>query len=499
MKRLLSALAVGVTAVAIGLFALVQALRPPVVPVPERRPLVLHDVTLLEPGRPARPGHTLRIADGRIAAIEPAAGEPASADASDLAGLFVAPGLIDMHVHYPPVVAVGNAELWSLLLLAHGVTAVRETGSIDGGVFAVRDAIRGGAFPGPRIFACGAMMDGPRPSFPSNRVVATAAEARAAVADEAARGADCIKAYNLLSPDALDGLRAGAAEAGLPLIGHAPHAVPLEDAGLVDLQHGTGAVIVDRARVGRSDFRAEDWRTVDAARIDHVARVSRAQGIAHTPTLVNARMRRLLADPAAAEVAVSNDTGLRHLPRFWPAVWATIWGPPFDADDREGEATWEDFRARQVALAVGLHGEGVAVHTGTDTLMPFVAPGSSLHGELADFVRAGIAPEDAWRAATVGAGSALSNEGLGSLEVGAPADLLLLRSDPRADLAALAAPDAVVADGRLYRRPELDDALAAFDAHFHGAFYEAVMGAVVRAVQRRFAPAEPPHAPPPAE
>lgn len=70
-----------------------------------------------------------------------------------------------MHVHYPPALAVGNRELWSLLFLANGVTTVRETGSIDGSIFGVREAIRDGRFPGPRIFACGAMLDGDPPSF----------------------------------------------------------------------------------------------------------------------------------------------------------------------------------------------------------------------------------------------------------------------------------------------------------------------------------------------
>ena len=81
-------------------------------------------------------------------------------------------------------------------------------------------------------------------------------ESREAVATLAAKGADCIKAYNMLQPDALAAIRQAAAEAELSVIGHAPHSVSFEEAGLVDLQHGTGAVVVDRERVGCSDFRA---------------------------------------------------------------------------------------------------------------------------------------------------------------------------------------------------------------------------------------------------
>jgi imidazolonepropionase-like amidohydrolase len=188
VTRLAGLLLVPPTLLAVTGGALVAALRPPALAVSERRDWVFRNVTLVEAGRPPRPGRTLQIRSGRIAPSP----LPRAAEAPDLAGLYVAPGLIDMHVHYPPKLAVGNIELWSLLLLSHGVTSVRETGSIDGSIFEVRAAIRRGARPGPRIFACGEILDGPDPSFPSNRVVRTASEAREAVRDLAARGADCV-------------------------------------------------------------------------------------------------------------------------------------------------------------------------------------------------------------------------------------------------------------------------------------------------------------------
>jgi imidazolonepropionase-like amidohydrolase len=489
LRTAIGALAVLALAAGAAGFGLVLALQPPRLAVPAASAHVFRGVTLIEPGSAPRPGRTLRVAGGRIAAIEPTVPlDDGAGDAPDLAGAIVVPGLIDMHVHYPPALAVGNRELWSLLLLAHGVTAIREMGSVDGSIFAVREAIRAGRAPGPRIFACGEILDGDPPSFPSNRVVRTAAEAREAVEEQAARGADCIKVYNRLSRDALDAVRETAARLGLPVIGHAPHAVSLEEAGLADLQHGTGAVPIDRARVGRQDFRSEDWARVDEARIAYVAEVSLRQGIAHTPTLCNARMRRLLLDPAAADSALAADTGLRHLPSFWPDVWASLWGPPFAPGDAAGAAAHAQFRARQAELAARLHAAGVRVHAGTDTMMPFVAPGSSLHCELAELAAAGIAPDDVWAIATTEAGQFLGEPGLGTLEVGAPADLLFLRADPSGNLAALRDIEAVLAAGRLYRRADLETDLARFDAHFHGALYETVMRGIVRLALPRFAP-----------
>jgi imidazolonepropionase-like amidohydrolase len=412
-------------------------------------------------------------------------------EAPDLAGLYVAPGLTDLHVHYPPQVAVGNAQLWSLLLLAHGVTSIRETGSIDGSIFGVREAVEKGRYPGPRIFACGAMLDGEEPSFPSNHVVTTPGQAREAVRSLAARGADCIKAYNMLSPDALAAIREAASAAGLPVIGHAPHSVAFEEAGLVDLQHGTGAVLVDPERVGRLDFRYADWETMDDERIAHVAEVSLAQGIAHTPTLVNARMRRLLVADERVSAELARDSGLRHLPRFWVGAWRTIWSAPFSRDDAESVGAEELFRRRQARMTLRLYEAGVRIHAGTDTLMPFVAPGSSLHGELADLQAAGIPAQDVWEIATRGAGRGLGVRGLGTLDAGAPADLIFLREDPSRGLASLRSIEAVLAAGRLYRRSDLDAMLAAADAHFHGAFYTVVMDALASVARVRFSPDRP--------
>jgi imidazolonepropionase-like amidohydrolase len=491
MKRfgLLTAAIAFVIAASLGIVWL--ALQPPHLTAPAQRDWTFDDVTLVESGRAPRSAFTVRIERGRIAELTPTHSTDQTeriADASDLAGLYVTPGLIDLHVHYPPAVAIGNAQLWSILLLAHGVTSVRETGSIDGSIFGVRADIRDGHSPGPRIFTCGAMLDGENPSFPSNRVVASPDQAREAVADLAARGVDCIKAYNMLSREALAAIRVAAAEAGLPVIGHAPHSVSLEEAHLSDLQHGTGAVIVDVDKVNRSDFRDADWATVDDPRIETVARISLEQNIAHTPTLVNARMRRLLVEGAPADEVAASDTGLRHLPRYWAMAWRTIWGAPFARGDIEAEALNDQFRSRQARMTARLHAYGVRIHAGTDTLMPFVAPGSSLHGELAELRDAGIASEDVWSIATREAGHALGIAGLGTLEVGAPADLVFLRSDPRGDLSALREVEAVLADGRLYRRADLEAVLAKTDAHFHGFFYDSVMQTAMTFVQRQFAP-----------
>ncbi len=84
---------------------------------------------------------------------------------------------------------------------------------------------------------------------------------------------------------------------------------------------------------------------------------------------------------------------------------------------------------------------GVTLLTGTD---------ESDHGgapeEAAALVRYGVPEPVAVTAATSGARAYF---GLPGLEPGAPADLVTFDRDPRADIAVLAAPAAVVAGGQL--------------------------------------------------
>jgi adenine deaminase len=98
--------------------------------------------------------------------------------------------------------------------------------------------------------------------------------------------------------------------------------------------------------------------------------------------------------------------------------------------------------------------------------MPGVVPGASLHEELHELVAADLAAEEAWLLATRRAGEFLDEPRLGTLQPGAPADLLIFRDDPTRDLAALATLEAVVVQGRLYTRQWLDDALSREREHF---------------------------------
>jgi imidazolonepropionase-like amidohydrolase len=379
--------------------------------VPARAEVVLENVTVVTPGRARVPHQRLIVADGRIAAIEPSA-------RLDAVERFVLPGLVDMHVHLPPRFAPGLVDLFDSLLLLHGVTTVREVGSLDGASFALADEIARGDRAGPRIVACGPILDGDPPTWPIARVVHNRAEGERVTRALAAQGARCVKVYEGISSDALAGIRAAADELGLKLVGHAPSARPLSDTGLDDVQH------LCYTRCG----------SVSPEEIEAFVASSAERGIAHTPTLVVFEGQMLLAEARARAATPPYDL----MPRFWrDALWRPIVQP-----------TNLDALASMQLLVRRLHARGVRIHAGTDPLQPFVVPGASLRRELELLVESGLSIDEALAAATWVAGESLGIVGLGRIEVGAPADLLVLREDPTHDLAALDTLEAVIADGR---------------------------------------------------
>ena len=103
-----------------------------------------------------------------------------------------------------------------------------------------------------------------------------------------------------------------------------------------------------------------------------------------------------------------------------------------------------DLHARRYETIATAYEAGIPVYVGTD------AGGSLRHGlvpeEVRELERAGLP-----RLAALGAATWAAREWLGrpGLEEGDPADLVVLPSDPRADLAALADPVAIVLRGRV--------------------------------------------------
>ena len=119
--------------------------------------------------------------DGKIVEIGPGCAEGAD-EVVDCSGRYIAPGLINMHAHLfgtgKPSKALGGGSSQRLLLrlirtapgrrvldrmvaqhvqaeLESGVTTLRSVGDFQGSDLRVRDAVRAGTLPGPRMYCSG--------------------------------------------------------------------------------------------------------------------------------------------------------------------------------------------------------------------------------------------------------------------------------------------------------------------------------------------------------
>lgn len=439
-------------------------LRPPGPPRPAATGRFQVDsVTVVNPMHGRRVNATLQIADAAIADISDGKAEPAG----EFAGCFALPGLVDMHVHLPPDNALKLTRHAALSYLTHGITSVREAGDLDGtAVEAARRLDREGTHPVPRVAFCGPFVGAGKPTFRNTLSLPDDSEAAADAAAQRvkATGASFMKFYDGLTRPMIRALERACTEHGLKTMGHVPGALPYEDAGIAEVQHFFG---VPEPRTLERDAlinRSCDWHAVDERRMDTIVAATLAQGITNTPTIVTNQQMLCYRDfPTSARKARA-----QHVPPFYLDV---IWHPEHG---RLNNRLPREYLERQVVPAIEkkqrltkkLFDAGAQLYLGTDVAQPFIIPGASLLQEMSLFVDAGIGIEQVWKLATRDAGDRLGVPGLGRVEAGAPADILLFRRDPTQAVGNVASLDAVITAGRLYRIADLNRALDASQAYF---------------------------------
>jgi imidazolonepropionase-like amidohydrolase len=90
----------------------------------------------------------------------------------------------------------------------------------------------------------------------------------------------------------------------------------------------------------------------------------------------------------------------------------------------------------------------------------FITPGMSLHDVLFCFADGGLTPAEVLRTATINPAVFLNKQKeLGTVAVGKLADLVLLDANPLQDISNTRKINAVVANGRLLQRKDLDELL----------------------------------------
>jgi hypothetical protein len=398
------------------------------------------------------PDHDVIVRAGRIRAVGPTGSIAVPPDARivDARGRYLLPGLTDTHVHLP---ADPRDEATMLeLFVANGVTTVLNLRGVASHL-ALRERVARGEVLGPAIFTSGPYIsNAPFYSPPP-------AEAAAAVEDHKRAGYDVIKIHGDFSADAYRQLIAAARRARIKVVGHAPRNLGVEPV-FAEKQHALAHVeeyIYAHYRFGRPD--PDVPADVDALTRDIVSR-TRASGV---QVIANLTAYRGIARQAADVAPLL----ARPEMAFVPQSMRRAWEPPRNTYVRRfggNAAPFERWYGVLERLVVSLDQAGVPLMTGTDTPIPCVIPGFSLHDELQDLVAAGLTPYRALRAATVAPARFLAADA-GTIEVGRAADLLLVDGNPLHDVRTLARPRGVMVRGRWLDRAQLDGRLEAVAAH----------------------------------
>jgi imidazolonepropionase-like amidohydrolase len=466
---------------AVPLFAFLLTILSAPAPTSTQKPsaddlVVLSNVTVVD----VRTGtlqseQTVIVERNHIASVGPSksAKYPRNAPSVNCKGLFLIPGLWDMHVHLVFGDWFPDAQDISLpLFVANGVTSVRDMGSELDAVQSWRNEIEAGRLVGPRILTSGPMLDGPKPRFPSSVAIATPEDGRRAVVDLKRRGADLIKLQSLIPRDAVFAIAEEARKQEIPFVGHVPDAVRASEmsaAGMKSFEHLIG--IFEGSSPAEDEFlkgKKTEGRflaTYDAARAASLVAVLAKNQTWQCPTLVWERGGNLIDVTDFAK-----DTRANYIPASWKTkTWKRFTEEITQGYGTDDLATRRKFLDKELAVVQMLHKAGVPFLAGTDTPAGvYIFPGFSLHEELQRFVAAGFTPLEALQTATLNPASFFEMEDrLGSVEQGKLADLVLLSANPLEDIANTQKIAAVIVDGRYFRRAELDKMLARAEAAAH--------------------------------
>jgi imidazolonepropionase-like amidohydrolase len=442
-------------------------------------PLVLTHVTVINvSGGKAQADQSVVIEGNRIVAVGPAARTkpPKGAQIIDARGKFLIPGLWDMHVHLAGI----NADpAWSRqvllpLLLANGITGVRDMGGDLDSLLGWKRNIESGALLGPHIVASGPWLAGSGRKTPEQFPVANAEEARAAVRELKRRGADFIKVISLPSRDSFFAVADEAKKQDIPFVGHLPFeigALEASGAGMRSIEHLLYSAFALSYSSKEEELRGrlvEAEKKGDSATWEQIAHEADATYSAEKASALWQTLKKngTWVTPTLASLDITthpeNWKGDDPLLEFVPGALAKQWRDSFDDAKMKKRAAWLGRQAvNDWRLTGEMHKAGVALLVGSDSLDPFVFPGESLHQELAELVRAGFTPLDALQAATQGAARFLGRAGeLGAIEADKTADLVLLGANPLENIGNTRKILIVIRDGKVLDRATLDSLLA---------------------------------------
>ena len=369
-------------------------------------------------GAGEQPGQntTIVINGSRIERVGPDTGLTNGADiVFDLKGRYVMAGLIDAHVHlggadnldYPGI--GGRHETYDYLdsrvkALKWGVTAIRSAGDYTPEIFCFRDEVNLCKHISPRIVAAGRMIQarGGHPIYTVFGANETIAAGATVLADETT---DLEKEIGKLVDEGADWIKAVISEVNKL---DYPATVPRLSTGQIKL-------IADTAH----KYGKPCMIHVDDARHMREAAEAGADSIEHVFSV------------GATETEIDDDL-IELLVKKQIYVVPTVFSIYAHENPKGSRALVYEKLLEQVNRLIKA---GVRIGAGSDSNIPFVSLGESLHDELSQLVKCGMTPADAIAAATSVNAKLLRKENeIGAVSPGYYADLLVVDGDPARDI-----------------------------------------------------------------
>jgi imidazolonepropionase-like amidohydrolase len=367
---------------------------------------------------------------------------PTGAKVLNISGGYILPGFTDMHAH---VTFLRTTEYSSYdrptservlrMLLAYGITTVRNPAAPAVESVRLRDDVADGKIMGPRILTAGESLNG--------NPFSTEAEIRREVDRQAAAGVNYIKVYANSAPDQTAAAIDEAHKHGLKVIGHLQSTDwPTAAAEGIDfVTHGVcwtanalppekrAAYLAEEKRVGPMKARIF-WLesvNVNGPEIGAVIESLKQHHISDDPTLVAYKTK----------FVPSEEFRGRQNVRLAPLAMQESWKEGgFTADWTTSDyARMSQVWPKMLRIIDRYYREGVLLTTGSDLPNNWVVPGVSLHQEMELLSEAGIPNEAVLSMATRNAAVALGLEReIGTVETGKRADLVVLSANPLRDI-----------------------------------------------------------------
>ncbi|MCZ6690086.1 MAG: amidohydrolase family protein [Planctomycetota bacterium] len=443
---------------------------------------LIHKVTVIdvEAGR-AIPAQTVRISEGKIDSILPASEQAAAGEMliEFERGLYLIPGLFDTHVHFGMVPWKDQPTLGPLLI-ANGVTFVRDMGADTRAILALRDRVAGGDMFGPEMIVTGDPLRGPyklgdrQPGV----ICETPCEGRRAVQKLAAKGVDQIKVHEGgLDAEVYRAILEESQKQGLKVVGHVPDPISLAEAverGQASIEHLSPWIVllnawsneyVKMARRNRPGASSMSWHLfgrelrIDPERWANLTRKMRESAISACPTLVLIERIRRVNDPK-----LKTDPNLIYVSTRLRARWNKA-RRGMEREMKKGEegariSRWGELYPEMLPLVKRIHDSGVPLVCGTDFPVFYLVAGFSLHDEMELLQEAGLPPASVLQAATLNAARLCDvGDRLGTVTEGKTASLILLRENPLEDIRNTREIAGVFLRGEFYGRSDLDKLL----------------------------------------